>query len=154
MSNLAESELGLKKDFISKLKDRLIFSGWIAGLVIAFALVWILCRPLLSNCLMASVNKSLQGTRLSAPAQSAPGKPMPLGVWYSVENASDMVFVFAIMREGILIPCGAKINADGKVAELFPVSRHAQAVWNTVSPNIAGMYTRRIENAITGWNRN
>jgi hypothetical protein len=149
MNNSTESEFEMKQDIKFKLKDHFIFSGWIAGLVVAFALVWILCRPLLSAYLMASANQSLQGKmpRLSAPAQLATDKAMPLGMWYSLENSKDMVFIFTIIQEGILIPCGARISSDGKVAELFPVGRHAQAVWDAIPANVAGMYARRIENA-------
>lgn len=155
MSNSTESELGSKKDLFLKLKDRLIFSSWIVGLTVAFALVWILCRPLLSDYLMASVNQSMQGKlpRLSAVVQSTPNSPMPLGIWYSIEKSKDTVFIFTIIQEGILIPCGAMINADGKVTELFPVGRHAQAVWDKISLKETGIYIRRIENATTGWER-
>jgi hypothetical protein len=140
-------------DVFSGLKDRAVFLGWIAALVVLSGLVWTLTQPLRARALMHSVNKALElgedSRRLSAPLEmpNNPGGTDPLGIWYSLINSDKKFFVFAIMRDGILVPCGAQVSAAGAVEEIIPLGLHARQILSRIPGGLIQTYTRRIENA-------
>jgi hypothetical protein len=137
----------------SELRDRAVFVGWIAGLVLAGALVWSLTQPLRVRMLMRSVNRTLvlQGDsrRLAAPF-AAPRAEGPFGVWYSLLNSGSRFFVFAVMRDGVLVPCGAEVSAEGKVEEIIPLGAHAGQVLGGLPRGLLKIHIRRIEKAAAG----
>jgi hypothetical protein len=73
-----------------------------------------------------------------------------MGVWYSMNNSSSDMFVFVIMWDGILIPCGALVSPEGKVGALIPLSGHAKQIMGWLPQSVVGMYIRRIEAAAAG----
>jgi hypothetical protein len=70
-----------------------------------------------------------------------------MGYWYSLYNSQEMMFVFNFFMDGILIPLGAVVSADGNVVEVIPLSAHALQVFNDLPQSILQMYIRRIEAA-------
>jgi hypothetical protein len=88
--------------------------------------------------------------RLAAPAGRRFITANPMGVWYSIANSESMMFVFAIMWEGILIPCGAQVSPEGKVEELLPLSAHARQLFGQLPQGIMRLYIRRVEAAAAG----
>jgi hypothetical protein len=142
-----------EKDVFSGLKDKAVFLGWIAALVVLSGLVWTLTQPLRARSLLRTVNRVLEyqedGRRLSAPLAmpGIHGGTDPLGLWYSLEKSDKKFFVFAIMRDGILVPCGAQVSAAGAVEEIIPLGLHAGQVLSRMPGGIIRTYTRRIENA-------
>ncbi|MDR1586621.1 MAG: hypothetical protein LBS57_04110 [Treponema sp.] len=139
-------------DLFSELKDRAVFMGWIAGLVIAGALIWSLTQPLQVRSLMRSVNRTLalRGDSRRALAPYASRADGPLGVWYSLVNSDSRLFVFAVMRDGVLVPCGAEVSGEGVVGEIIPLSAHAVQVLSGLPRGVLKTYIRRIENAAAG----
>lgn len=142
-------------DWTSVLKDRAILSGWIAGLVLAAALLWFLTFPFRSACLMNSTNKALAAMddtrRLSSPYlhyKAGPGLRFadPLGCWYHLSDSADgsLFYVFVIMREGILVPCGAEISGRGELIEIVPLSSHAQQIIGQIPAGMMQVYLRRL----------
>jgi hypothetical protein len=133
-------------------KDRALFLGWVAGLVLIAALLWSISFPFRSLCLMNSTNKSLVAMnderRLSAPLLHPAGAGTdPLGCWYHLSGSDSLFFVFTIMREGILVPCGAEIAENGKLVDIIPLGSHARQVMNQIPPGLVQVYVRRIESA-------
>ena len=132
------------------LKDRAIFLGWIAALALIAALCWSLTFSFRSACLMRSANRVLaaqdDGRRLSAPLVpfAATG---PLGCWYSLADSTSVFFVFAIMRDGILVPCGAEVSESGEVTRLVPLGSHARKVMDRIPQGVVQVYVHRIETA-------
>jgi hypothetical protein len=134
-----------------KVKDRLILLGWIAGLLLAASLVWSLTFPYRAASLMRTVNKVLDAAgdaRITlAPLPGRFAKPSPMGVWYSIHGTDSLFFVFAVMNEGILVPCGVEINKDGKAADIVPLGNYARQVIGRIPRGVIQVYLRRIESA-------
>jgi len=140
---------------IPALKDRLIFLGWVAGLVIAASLLWSLTFSFRAGILLRSANRALAAIEdsrqlLSPLPRSAMGQ-VPLGCWFSFnDNDTDIsgsFLVFTIIKGGILVPCGAELTSEGKVKDIVPLGRHAQKVIDRIPPGQIQIYTRRIESA-------
>ena len=142
---------GRMTEFTASLKDRGILFGWIAGLLLAAALLWSLSYHFRAACLMRSVNRSLidmqDDRRLVTPLRRPLAGQFPLGCWYTVDGTDSLFFVFTIMRDGILVPCGAEISAEGKVKDIVPVGSHARQVLDRIPRGVIHIYTRRIESA-------
>ena len=139
-------------DFMPAVKDRLILAGWIAGLVIIITLLWSLTFQFRARCLMKSVNKVLiamdDDRHLESPLPRPPARSVPLGCWYSLLGSDSLFFVFGIMRDGILIPCGLEITADGKVSAIVPLGSHARKAMSHLPKGISDVYIQRIESAL------
>jgi len=131
-------------------KDKTIFLGWITGLLALIALLWILTQPLQTYYLLRTVNNvfiaSSDSRRLTAYAGQKE-KAGLLGYWYSMYNYDGKMFVFAVFRDGILIPLGAIVSANGKVEEIIPLSAHAVQTFDSLSESILKIYVTRIEAA-------
>jgi hypothetical protein len=141
-------------NFIPTLKDRAVFLGWIAGLVLVASLLWSFSFSFRAACLMKGTNKTLTAMgdkrRLSAPLSNPYAMPVPMGCWYSLSESGSLFFVFTIMREGILVPCGAEISQEGKVVEIIPLGNHARQVMDRMPRTLIQIYINRIESAVTG----
>ncbi|MDR0624128.1 MAG: hypothetical protein LBG10_06830 [Treponema sp.] len=135
----------------SGIKDWAVFFGWIGGLIIIGGIVWSLTQPVRIRGLMRSANRVLSlekdPRRLKAPLPvSRPsGRAGPLGTWYTLEDSGDTFFVFTILRDGILVLCGAQVSPEGKVVEIVPLSDHAKQVFDDISGGVIQTYIRRIE---------
>jgi len=139
------------KDMTSALKDRAVLAGWIAALVLIASLLWSLSFPFRVNCLMRSTNKVLiamnDHRRLIDPVLHPVAKPAPLGCWYRVYESDSLFVVFVIMREGILVPCGAEISGQGEIVEIIPLGNHARQVMDQIPQGLIQVYVPRIESA-------
>jgi len=153
------------------IRDKAVFFGWITGLLMAIVLIWVVAKPIHARYLLMTVNKVLINTednrRLkshldvpkgkimgnSRPAASAKalhgsgGRTGLFGYWYTMNDSKDLMFVFAIFQDGILIPCGAVVSAEGKVEEIIPLSAHAGQVFNKIPKSVIQLYVQRIETA-------
>jgi len=135
-------------------KDRLILIGWFAGLLLAASLAWSLSFPYRTHSLMKTVNNALNAagdTRLLA--SSVPGRytrPAPMGFWYKCYESNSLFFVFVIMNEGILVPCGVEIDKEGKAVDLVPLGSHARQLIGRIPQGVIQVYLRRIESAAKG----
>jgi hypothetical protein len=133
------------------MKDRLILLGWFAGLLLAASLVWSLSFSYRSVSLMRSVSKVLEAagdTRIIA--SHLPGRftrPAPMGFWYRLYESDSLFFVFVIMNEGILVPCGVEIDKDGKAVDIVPLGSHARQLIGRIPQGVIQVYLRRIESA-------
>jgi hypothetical protein len=134
-----------------ELRDRAILCGWIAGLILLGILIWGLTQGLQANYLMRAVNRVFidreDSRRIDIIRDKRPITVNPMGVWYSVIDSSVDMFVFAIIQDGILIPCGALVSPEGKVTELLPLGGHAAQALDRLPPSVVGMYIRRVETA-------
>jgi hypothetical protein len=139
---------------IPVLRDRAIFMGWIAGLVLVASLLWSFSFSFRAACLMRVTNKALitmgDKRRLSAPLPNSYAGPVPMGCWYSLSESGSIFFVFTVMREGILVPCGAEISEDKKVIEIIPLGSHARQVIDRMPRTLIQVYIHRIESAVRG----
>ena len=133
------------------MKDRLILLGWFAGLLLAVSLAWSFSFSYRSASLMRSVNKALEAagdTRaLFSPLPRGGTRPMPMGFWYRLYESNSLFFIFVIMNEGILVPCGVEINEDGKAVDIVPLGSHARQLIGRIPQGVIQVYLRRIESA-------
>jgi len=134
-------------------KDRLILIGWFVGLLLSASLVWSLSFSYRTRFLMRSVNIALDAAGDSRLLVShLPGrfsKPVPMGSLYRLFNSDSLFFVFVVMNEGILVPCGVEINKDGKAVDIVPLGSHARQVIGRIPQGVIQVYLRRIESAMT-----
>jgi hypothetical protein len=137
---------------VSIIRDRLVLLGWIAGLLAAIALLWALTRPVQARYLMQTANRALAAAgdtrRLGAETARPAGKSGLLGYWYSMYNATERMFIFGAIQDGILVPCGAVVSDTGEVMEIIPLSAHARQVLEHMPPSVMRIYVRRIESAL------
>jgi len=141
----------LSSSIVPALKDRAILAGWIAGLALAVALLWSLTLPMRLGVLMDAANGALASAgdprRLSghSPRQFQRGEL--LGGWYYLAGSDSRFFVFAIMRDGILVPHGAEVCAEGRVVEMVPLGGHARQSADRIPQGFFDAHARRIEAA-------
>jgi len=131
------------------LKDKAVLLGWVMGLLILISLLIIFTVPVQSYYLLRNVNNvfisSNDARRLTAHIKQKPGKAEPFGYWFSMLNSDKKMFVFSAFKDGILIPLGAVVSADGAVEEVIPLSAHAVQAFEALPESIIQMYVRRIE---------
>jgi len=139
------------KNMVPALKDRGILAAWIVGPVLAAALIWSLTFPFRLNVLMNAANRALVASedtrRLYGPCPDLSGTRGMLGGWYLVADSDSRFFVFAIMREGVLVPHGAEVSPEGLVVDMVPLGSHARQAADRVPPGLIEVYARRIESA-------
>jgi hypothetical protein len=137
-------------DFIPALKDRAILLGWVAGLVLISIVLWSFSYPFRAVSLMRATNRVLiamdDERRLAAPIAHPPAGLTPLGCWYQVLDSNSNFFVFAIMRDGILVPCGAEVTEKGEV-HIIPLGSHARQIMERIPQSVIQIYIHRIESA-------
>jgi len=134
---------------IGDLKDRAILFGWITGLLVIIASIWILTQPLQANNLLRTINNvfisSSDSRRVSRYEGKSRERPGLLGYWYSMYNSMDKFFVFTVFQDGILVPLGAIVSANGVVEEIIPLSVHAIQTFDSMPRSILQIYVTRIE---------
>jgi hypothetical protein len=137
-------------DFIPALKDRAILLGWVAGLVLISLTLWSFSYHFRAVCLMRATNKVLismdDERRLASPVTRPPAGLAPLGCWYRLLNSNSNFYVFAIMRDGILVPCGAEITEGGGVS-IIPLGSHARQIMERIPQSVIQVYVHRIKSA-------
>jgi len=133
----------------SEFKDRAVLFGWIAGLLLLLSLLVILTVPVQANYLLRNVNtvfiNNNDSRRLVAHIQQKSGKADPFGYWFSMLNSENRMFVFSVFKDGILIPLGAVVSANGIVEDIIPLSAHAVQAFQSLPESIIQMYVKRIE---------
>jgi len=138
-------------DFVPALKDRAMFLAWVAALVLVASLLWFFTFSFRMELLMKVTNKTLHSMNdqrtLAAPL---PHRSAGLGCWYSIDESDTLFYVFAILREGILVPCGAEISRKGEVIEIIPLGNHARQVIGRIPQSYIQVYARRIEASAAG----
>jgi len=136
------------------LKDRLILLGWIAGLLLAAALIWSLSFNYRAAALARSVNRALDAAADERMIDSCLprrfARHSPMGFWYRLDESDSLFFVFVIMNEGILVPCGVEIDKSGKAVDVVPLGSHARQVIGRIPQGVIQIYLRRIEAAVKG----
>jgi len=131
------------------LKDKVLLFAWIAGLLLLISLIWIFTQGLQARYLLRTVNNvfisNSDPRRLQEVYRQKHGKADVLGYWYSMHNSTDKMFVFGAFKDGVLIPLGAIVSANGTVNEVIPLSAHAVQVFDDLPKSILQMYINRIE---------
>jgi hypothetical protein len=132
-------------------KNKAISFCWIAGLLILIAMLWILTQPLMARYLLRTVNRVFINTgqphRIASFLAPSRENSSLFGYWYSMVNSQDQMFVFTIMRDGILVPFGVIISYEGDLKEMIPLSAHAMQITDELPDKIMQMYASRIEKA-------
>ena len=130
-------------------KDRAVLTSWVLVLLLLTCLIWVLTQPMQTNYLLRAVNNVFNNNndtrRLSEYLPRKTKNPGLMGYWYSMNNTTDKMFVFAIFHDGILVPLGAVVSDDGFVKEVIPLSAHAVQIFNNLPENIIKIYIARIE---------
>jgi len=129
------------------LKDRAVLFAWVIGLLLLISMLWIFTQPVQSFYLMRSVNNVLNTNnidmRLSESISFKSEKAALFGFWYSIQNSANLMYVFSVFRDGLLVPLGAVVSDEGKVVQILPLSAHAARVFNTLHDEQAACQCRR-----------
>ena len=138
----------VENPLIPHIKDRLIFAAWIGGIILFSSLLWFLTLNTRNNILMNSVNQVLEhnnsSLRLIEAIPGAGSHLSSMGTSFSADN-NRSILVFSFIAEGIIFPCIALINEDGKVQDFIALNSHGRNILSRVSPAIIALYSRRIE---------
>jgi len=136
---------------IVNLKDIAILFGWVIGILIIISMIWFFSQPLQAYNLLRTVNNVFISNndtyRLSGYIPQKSGKAGLFGYWYSVYNSRDLIFIFTVFQDGILIPIGAIVSVDARVEELIPLSAHAVHKFGALHHSVLQTYVKRIEAA-------
>jgi len=134
---------------MNDLKNKAVLLGWIMGLLLLISLLIIFTVPVQTYYLLRNINNVFINNndtrRLTAYIKQKPGKAEPFGYWFSMLNSENRMFVFSFFKDGILIPLGAVVSADGAVEEVIPLSAHAVQAFESLPESLIQMYVRRIE---------
>jgi hypothetical protein len=149
-----QNQAGLQKPEgpFPDMRDKAVLAGWIGGLLLLGALLWLATQPLRLKYTGEAVNGSLSSRgdprRLGAaiPRKEIPRNLIPLGTWYALEDSPGRALVFSLMAEGVQIPCVAIISPGGKVEELIPLNRRGKQMFNRMPGGVIRAYIKRIEN--------
>jgi len=146
MNEAQKNKKEIQKD---DLKNKAVFFGWVAGLLLLISLLVIFTVPVQGYYILRNVNSVFinnnDARRLTAFIQQKHGKADPFGYWFSMLNSENRMFVFSVFRDGILIPLGAVVSADGSVEEVIPLSAHAVQAFDNLPESVLQMYVRRIK---------
>ncbi|GHV71035.1 hypothetical protein AGMMS49928_21150 [Spirochaetia bacterium] len=145
----------LPKDFFRNLffrtKDSLLLGAWIGGIILVGGLLWFFTQSLRDEFLKNSVNQVLamdDGNRRLGPPLSRQkfrrGESLR-GRWYSRADSEGRVMVFAVMTDGLRLPCAAMVSQDGLVEEIIPLSLQAERALKRLPSGILKTYILRIE---------
>ncbi|MDR0377153.1 MAG: hypothetical protein LBH70_05100 [Spirochaetaceae bacterium] len=128
-----------------------VFAGWVAGLMLAGALLWGFTQPARNRALLNAVNRILyamdEDIRLETPVSpwGMPGRAAQSGTWFTIAGSGEWGVVFTVVSGGVFTPFLARISQDGKAGPLIPLSVHAEAVFERIPPEQIRIYVRRIE---------
>jgi hypothetical protein len=136
------------KDILD-LKEKAVFFGWIAGLLLFISMLWIFTQPLQAFHILRSVNNVFinanDSRRVTEYLPHKSNKAGLLGYWFSMHDGQNNFFVFTFFKDGTLVPLGAVVSPQNTVEEIIPLSAHAQQVFDTLPQSILTMYAKRIE---------
>jgi hypothetical protein len=136
---------------LESLKNRAISFGWIIGLLFFLSLLWILTQPVQKHYLLRTINNVLiangDSRRVMDYKGVKDGKTGLLGYWFLMYDSPGSMFVFAAFQDGILIPLGAVVSADGAVEDIIPLSDHAAQITDKLPASVLQVYVTRIEAA-------
>jgi hypothetical protein len=137
------------KDSGVKMKDTAILAGWIGGLVLVGALLWILTGPARDQGLLRAVNRSLaaqeESIRLAEPLPRQIDGPEPLGRRFSLADSAGSLLIFPFLNGGISLPVGVLLDDQGKAERIIPLGNHGRQVFDRIPPGALKLYIRRIE---------
>jgi hypothetical protein len=128
-----------------------VFAGWTAGLILTGALLWGFTNSVRNKALLNSVNRLLdtlgKENRLVSPLYSwdMPGRAVQAGTWFTTTNSEEWAAVFTMAADGVFTPFVVFVSSEGKAGPLIPLSLHAKAIFQRLSPGQLQIYIQRIE---------
>jgi hypothetical protein len=132
-----------------ELKDTAILAGWIGGLVLVGALLWILTGPVRDRGLLSAVNRSFaaqrESIRLTEPLPRQIEGREALGRRFALADSAGSLLIFPILNGGISLPVGVLLDDQGKVERLIPLGNHGRQVFDRIPQGTLNVYIRRIE---------
>ena len=133
------------------IKNKAISFGWIIGMLFFLSLLWILTQPVQKHYLLRTINNVLiangDSRRVTDYKGVKDGKTGLFGYWFLMYDSPGTMFVFAAFQDGILLPFGAVVSADGGVEDVIPLSAHAAQIADKLPASVLQVYVTRIEAA-------
>ena len=132
------------KKISSSLKEKLILTAWISGLIIASVLLWSLSSSFRSMLTMNSVNSFLSTINDERRLLS----PVEIQNCYKIADSNSLFCLFSIMWEGIMVPCAAEISQEGTVINTIPIGNHASQIIKFIPEEQIQIYLKQIVSAL------
>ncbi|MDR2942507.1 MAG: hypothetical protein LBV17_07955 [Treponema sp.] len=130
------------------MKNKMIVFGWVIGVLLFLSLLWILSQPLQKYYLFRAINSVLISSgddrRIMEYKNANEEKTGLFGYWFLISGSSERMFVFAVFQDGILVPLGAVVSADGSVSNIIPLSAHAMQIADKLPTSVLQVYISRI----------
>jgi len=136
---------------LESIQNKAISFGWVIGLLFFLSLLWFLTQPVQKHYLLRTINNVLiangDSRRVMDYKGVKDGKTGLFGYWFLMYDSPGSMFVFAAFQDGILIPLGAVVSADGAVEDIIPLSAHAAQITDKLPASVLQVYVTRIEAA-------
>jgi hypothetical protein len=135
--------------FFVKAGDRGVALLWCGVFSLILFLVFILSIGTRTRLMENEVNRVLaqNGYAKSLGAPIMPwlmnGTATQLGLWWNMRESENLAVVFPVIRDGIYSPFLGIIAADETI-EFVPLSKNAVALHKRLSPEVMGIYSRRL----------
>jgi hypothetical protein len=133
------------------IQNKAISFGWVVGLLFLLSLIWILSQPVQKQYLLRTINSVLiangDSRRVMEYKGVNDGKTGLFGFWFLIYDSPGSMFVFAAFQDGIFVPFGAVVSADGGVEDIIPLSAHAAQIADKLPASVLQVYVTRIEAA-------
>ena len=143
-----------KNQLFVLLKDKLIFSAWILGIILLAGISWHLTQNARVHFLRIAVNQVLElysdNLRVGELMDTSINLQSGTGTYFYLTNTegtfmSGSVYIFSFMAEAVSFPCAAIIDRDGRVREYIALNPQGKSYLLEASSGLLAMYTRRIE---------
>ncbi|MDR2397192.1 MAG: hypothetical protein LBD74_00355 [Spirochaetaceae bacterium] len=134
------------------LKERGIYLGWIAGLLLIGGGIWFFTQAARAAALQQRVNQVLESIQDPRRLEERSPGPAAFGHWYTLSDSEDRAVVFPLMHNGVFIPCLAVVSSrTGTVADaaFVPLTAHPEQTRKGLPAGLVTLYMRRIENAVS-----
>ena len=157
VKKIVETFKGLlrRNPLVPKVKDKLIFSGWLLMILLIAGMSWHLSQPLRTRSLQRAANRALEqlghGLRLGEALPPADFSRSRMGSYFSALGntgypaGTGRVKIFTFIAEGTFFPCAAIIGADGKVENFIALNKQGENILMQISPGVLRLYAWRLE---------
>ncbi len=139
------------KNHFPKLKDMMIFAGWILGILVFGGLLWYLTQDFRDHRMVRTINAVLIQNNdrrrvLSVLSdQLTSGRTFQHYERFSVVGSAGIAVVITMYDNAVPAVCAVFVNSDGTVQDFVPLDDHSAQIWGRLEKTKRDVYTIYIE---------
>lgn len=129
-------------------RDMLLCLAWMGAVCIIGGLVWFFTQSYRTRLLIESATKTLSRNSIYLLIEEPPffsGNPSMEGQWFTLNNSSDLIYVFNLIHGGNTAACAALTGKDGGVIAIYPLGSNSNQIIEELPPPVYRFYVNRIE---------